>query len=81
MSTVDNPTAGMPKAQRYLLVWQAFVTFCMTLTAGAILSDIITARWGGLAALTSAALNAATTTYVAGSRSIDGRNAGTPAPG
>lgn len=58
----------MTGPQRRLAAWQAFVTFYMTLTAGATLAALVGARVGGVLALVGAAMNAATTTYLAAVR-------------
>ena len=58
----------MGREQRLLALWQAFVTFCMTITAGAGLADVVSQRIAGLMALAAAAMNAATTTYLASMR-------------
>jgi len=57
-----NP--GLTRPQRNLALWQAFITFCMTITAGASLTGVVGDKVAGLLTLGSAALNAATTTYL-----------------
>jgi hypothetical protein len=58
----------MPRYQKWLVVWQAFVTGFMTLTAGASLADIVGQRLAALLALLAAAANAGTLTYTASMR-------------
>lgn len=61
-------TPGMTGAQRKLALWQSFVTAWLTLTAGAGLTDVVGSHAAALLALTGAAMNAATTTYIAAMR-------------
>lgn len=58
----------MTREHRLLALWQAFVTFSMTVTAGAGLADVVSQRVAGLMALVAAAMNAGTTTYLASMR-------------
>jgi len=58
----------MTGPQRRLALWQAFVTFFMTFTAGGILSGLVGHELGGVLALGAAALNGGTTTYLAAVR-------------
>lgn len=57
-----NP--GLTRPQRNLALWQGFITFCMTMTAGATLAGFVGDKVAGMLTLGSAALNAATTTYL-----------------
>ena len=50
--------------QRKLALWQAFIAFYLTLTAGASLADIVGSKTAGVLAMLGAALNAGTVTYL-----------------
>src|SRR5262245_37001827 len=54
----------MTTQQRRLALWQAFVTFYLTLTAGASLADLVGIKMAGFLALIGAALNAGTVSYL-----------------
>lgn len=71
----------MGREQRRLALWQAFITFYMTVTAGTTLADVVGPRVAGLLVLLAAAMNAATTTYVASMRPVEGPVSAQPPPG
>lgn len=61
----------MERARKRFLLWQAFVTAYLTLTAGGGLSGVLGPQLAGFFALMGAAMNAGTATYIAGMRGYD----------
>ena len=57
--------------RKRLILWQSFVTAYLTLTAGGGLGGILNPKLSAFLALLGAAMNAGTTTYVAGMRGDD----------
>lgn len=63
--------SGLTGPQRRLALWQGFVTFFMTVTAGGLLSGLVGSQLGGLLALCAAGLQGGTTTYLMAVRPPD----------
>lgn len=57
-------TQALSRIQRRFALWMAFLSFYLTITGSATLSDLVSAKVAGALSLLGAALHAATSTWM-----------------